>query len=91
MEKMADKHSPSYQPTNFGDTGCVKDCLFSIESEMFPFCNCCSNVVTADLLQCLFAILLYDSIGFVLDIIDLIMFLSIKVNHSLCLVYLHQK
>ena len=57
MLLVADKNVTSYQPTKIAGTGYVKDCLFSIESEMFAFCICCSNVVTVDSL-CLFAILL---------------------------------
>ena len=48
---MADQNLPGYQPRKFIDTSYVKKiCLFSVESEMFAFYNCCSNVATADLL-----------------------------------------
>ena len=53
VDKMADQNLLGYQPRNFADTGYVKVFFFfffSIESEMFAFCNYCSNVVTADLL-----------------------------------------
>ena len=51
---MADQNLPGYQRRKVIDTGYVKDLSFQglqlIESEMSAFCNCCSNVVTADLL-----------------------------------------
>ena len=50
VDKIGDRNLPGYQPRKFIDAGNVKDLSFSIESEMFAFCNCCSNVVTADLL-----------------------------------------
>ena len=50
VDKMADQNLPGYQPRKFIDRAMLKICLFSIESEMFAFCNCYSNVVTTDLL-----------------------------------------
>ena len=54
---------------------------------MFVFGKCCSNVVTADFTIMPIALLLYDSIGFVFRYHYI---LSIKVNYSPCLVFLHQ-
>ena len=48
VDKMADQNLSGCQPRKFADMAMEKICLFSIESEMFAFCNCCSNVVTAD-------------------------------------------
>ena len=50
VDKMADQTLPGYQPRKFIDTRCVKDLSFQHRDEMFAFCNCCSNVVTVDLL-----------------------------------------